>query len=134
MGMIREKIKIRSSVDNEWIEVSALIDTGASTSFLRTDIAKRADVRTFPFKGILEVGDSRKVSVEGAGLVQADIQGEQLALDVVVKQDLPEEMVIGANLLQHCDAQIDMQKDGFKMGKCKPKTLRLVSLRMVENA
>lgn len=136
MGLIREKVKIRPSIDKEWIEVSALVDTGASTTILKSDIAKSMGLNIFPTDKInVEIGDSsRKVlksDSEGVGLVQLEIQNEKVTLGIVAKSDIPEEMIIGANLLQECDAKIDMENDKLIMGKCKPKIMRLVSLRMV---
>ena len=122
MGLIIKPTSITGDKGNTTVQ--ALFDTGAYSSFLRRDIAQRvgtivATPTAIKFtmadgRGTLEVGD-----VITLDIVIGDVT---VFFTVYVVDELAEEMIIGADMLQRWKIRLDPEQEQISVD---PQALRL---------
>ncbi|XP_046142813.1 uncharacterized protein LOC123988077 [Osmia bicornis bicornis] len=104
-----------------------LIDSGATCSLVKEDIAKRANCKieltVVTVKGI---GD---VELAAIGITTTVVQTENVTLEmdllVVSDSDIPYDVIIGRNVLAQGGLQIVTKEDGTsQLLRCPPKVLR----------
>ena len=122
MGLIIKNTAITG--DKGSINVQALFDTGAGASFLRKDIAEKIgtviitptvlDFSLADGKGSLQVNEAVYLDVEVADLT--------LFFTFMVTDELGEEMIIGADMMQRWKIRLDPEQEDISID---PRALRL---------
>lgn len=107
-------------------EVKALFDSGASASFVRTDIADKVGyIFSFRDKREIIVADGSRKSYDNrvlpAGFMLNDCP---IVSEFKVVDNLSEEVIVGADTLQRNKITLDFDKDEVNTDKC-PKFDRL---------
>lgn len=111
MGLIVKPVEIVGNKGRA--KVRALFDTGASSSFLRKDIAER--VATFgplpnPRKFLLGDGKNAILAQEFAA-VDIIIKGVTVFFPLWVVEQIGEEIIIGADMLQRWKIRLDPETE-----------------------
>lgn len=121
--IIREKVEVIGMKKLE--KVDALIDTGASTSYLRKDLADEIGAFVLPNKTLTKVGDGRLIEgFEGsAGIVIRNCPLRLLSINII--KECTEKLVLGADFLQEHKANVDLENDKLII-KCPLKEEMLV--------
>ena len=107
-------------------EIDALIDTGASASYLRKDLADEIGAMIFPDSETkTRIGDGRKIKgVEGAAvIIIRNCPMKPSSINII--ENCPEELVLGADFLQEHKANINMEDDKLKI-KCPPRKMEML--------
>jgi len=118
MTLIRKKIEILGTKGKK--EINVLFDSGSSRSLIREDIAREISKmieypRPDKFRAINETIIEAKKSTPLA----FDLNGCSLAHDFKVIDNLDEEAVIGADLMQLKKIKIDMEKEYIDTSQCE---------------
>jgi predicted aspartyl protease len=114
MSILHEKVVFKGLIGSK--EVDALIDTGASHSFLRKDIADEIGAwRGGPVEKIV-IADGNEIGVE-KGLTIVEIRGCVIGAVARIMEKSPEQAVIGVDFLQAFKSRIDMENDKLTI-KC----------------
>ncbi|MDH7486480.1 MAG: retropepsin-like aspartic protease [Anaerolineae bacterium] len=111
MGLIIKPVEVIG--DRDRVQVQALFDTEASASFLRRDIAE--SVATFsrwpaPWKFVLGDGKNTIEAQDFVG-VHITIKGVTVFFPLLVVDQIGEEMIIGADMLQRWKIRLDPEKE-----------------------
>jgi len=133
MGFIKQKIRI-GDTKADYL-VNALIDTGSNATIIREDVAINAGLvikEPERARNDMTTADKKKSKISGISLIKMKIQGCTVDANVAIKKDLVEEAIIGTNILQDFESDIDMEKDTFKIRKCALKEIIIVSSRITE--
>jgi clan AA aspartic protease len=143
MGKIMTKLKLTNNTDYDkaiegsiprdavrWVEVEALVDTGATQLALPEDIVKRLGV---PTAGTRRAKDARGITIELAwvGGLRIEILGREMTGDALVlpKGATP---LIGQIPLEQLDLIVDPKTREARVNPASPD-LPLLDLMMVAN-
>lgn len=122
MGTICESMNIGGK------KIKAMIDSGANTNFMRKDFAREIGLKGVKIRAETTVGDARKqVGMEEYAVVGVNIQRCKTAIPVIIREKMPEKVILGTSFLQEFEVAIDFEKDKLKIKRCIPKQLRMVS-------
>lgn len=112
MGLIKKQIEVYGSKGKKLCKT--LFDSGASTSFIREDIAKDlSDVSRLAFPMDFTLGDKSVMRVEYTTDLQVRIEGHDLIHMFSVNPKLSYEMIIGADFLQRWKIRLDPVSEDF---------------------
>jgi hypothetical protein len=122
MGLIVKPTNLTG--DKGSATVQALYDTRASASFLRREIAERiATVSALPSAHRFTLGDGKDVlRVQEAVNLDITIDEVIVFFNVLVVDELGEEMIIGADMLQRWKIRLDPEQEE---GYIDPRVTRL---------
>ena len=122
MGLIVKPTNLTG--DKGSATVQALYDTRASASFLRREIAERiATVSALPSAHRFTLGDGKNVlRVQEAVNLDITIDEVIVFFNVLVVDELGEEMIIGADMLQRWKIRLDPEQEE---GYIDPRVTRL---------
>jgi hypothetical protein len=111
MGLIVKPTNLTG--DKGSATVQALYDTRASASFLRREIAERiATVSALPSAHRFTLGDGKDVlRVQEAVNLDITIDEVTVFFNVLVVDELGEEMIIGADMLQRWKIHLDPEQE-----------------------
>ena len=106
MGKIVKEFEFKG--DKGKVKVKALMDTGASVSLVRKDIAEKISSRFLEFSGItLRKVDGKKwKKVKKAIHVVVVMKGKELDFRFYVIDDMPREAIIGVDFMQAWEIKI----------------------------
>ena len=124
MGEIKQSLEI-GHVGN-WVRVSAIYDTGATTSYLKEYYAKK--INAIPIQNVTTIlGDGRKVK---GWISQINVKiGNRIGLvDVIVVPNLDGELLIGQDFMQKNDIKLDMRREKLLFGTGQPKLKKIYRL------
>jgi len=124
MGEIKQTLEI-GHVGN-WVRVSAIYDTGATTSYLKEYYAKK--INAIPIQNVTTIlGDGRKVK---GWISQINVKiGNRIGLvDVIVVPNLDGELLIGQDFMQKNDIKLDMRREKLLFGTGQPKLKKIYRL------
>lgn len=122
MGLIIKPIRITGDKGNATVQ--ALFYTGAGASFLRREIAEKiATIVTTPSVLNFTLGDGKGVlQVREAVHLDIAIGEVTVFFTLLVVEELAEEMIIGANMLQRWKIRLDPEQEEVSID---PRALRL---------
>ena len=116
MGKIVKEFEFRG--DKGKAKVKALMDTGASVSLIRKDIAEKIASHFLRFSGITlsKVDGKRWKRVREAVHVVVVMKGKELDFRFYVIDDMPREAIIGVDFLQTWEIKLFPKKHDFSIG------------------
>ncbi len=122
MGIILKPTVITG--DKSSATVEALFDTGAGASFLRKDIAQRVGtVVVTPTTINFTLGDGKgNLPANEAITLDVTVEGLTIFFTFLVVDELGEEMIIGADMLQRWKIRLDPEQEGVSID---PQVMRL---------
>ena len=122
MGLIVKPTNLTG--DKGSATIQALYDTRASASFLRREIAERiATVSALPSAHRFTLGDGKNVlRVQEAVNLDITIDEVTVSFNVLVVDELGEEMINGADMLQRWKIRLDPEQEE---GYIDPRVTRL---------
>lgn len=93
--------------------VQVLFDTGASSSFIRRDIAQSsATILRLPSPQIYTLGDGvGRLRATETAVLYVTIKGIRISDNFIVVPRLSDEMIIGANTLQKWRVKLDLENE-----------------------
>ncbi len=109
--VIEKKIKLRGSKGEK--ELTAVFDSGATYSCIRTEIAKELDTLlalTEPIKFVTAESD-RQIKAESRVLLDFYINGYRFSDEFIVIENLSEDVIIGATTMQKWRLKLDFEKE-----------------------
>ena len=111
MGVIFNRIKLVGSKGEKKIE--AMYDSGASFSFIKTDLAKKLGIiEKLPTPLSFETAkEGEKVTVYERVTLDFYIEGIRLSDEFFISDDLSEQVIIGAKTMQAWRLKLDFEQD-----------------------
>lgn len=122
MSRIKESVTIIGAKGTK--DIKALIDTGASTTHIREDLADEVGAIKVPINGTTELGDGTEIPTT-RGFAGITINGCTVGVMGKLAKKLSRELIIGADFLQNVNAKVDLENDKLII-KCPPKKHFLV--------
>ena len=116
MGKIVREFEFRG--DKGKARVKALMDTGASVSLIRRDIAERITSHFLKISGITlrRVDGKMWKKVREAVHVVVVMKGKELDSSFYVVDDMPREAIIGVDFMQKWEIKLYPKKHDFSIG------------------
>jgi predicted aspartyl protease len=111
MGMIMKDYTVTGNSDSAAVRV--LYDTGAGASFVRRDVAEPLGmIVPTPTPISFTMTDGQEVfTVDQAIYLDLDVDGTRLAYTFYVVNDLAEELIIGADMMQRWKISLDQDNE-----------------------
>ena len=115
MGMIIEEYNVTGNRRADTVRV--LYDTGASSSLIRRDIAEPlGDFAVSPIPREFMMADGEGTfTVDQVITLAIDVEGNPLVYTFYVADDLAEELVIGADMMQVFKITLDMENEAVSI-------------------
>ena len=113
---IYRNLRVRSSKGA--MEVRALFDTGASFTVVRRDIAERiGHILPTDVKEVVLADGKTKLKVLGYVPISTVLEGSPMDDIAYVVEELAEELIIGAKVMEFYDIKLDPSKNKIIVGK-----------------
>ena len=115
MGMIYKAYTITGGRGSGTVQV--LYDTGSSSSFVRRDIAERLGnvIRTMRPTTFTMADGQETLTVDQEVELYVDVDGDALRYHFFVTDDLAEELVVGADMMQRFKISLDMDNEAVSI-------------------
>ena len=115
MGIIIKEYEVTGSRDTDTVRV--LYDTGAGSSFVQREIAEPlGDFATSPVPLTFMMADGQETfTVDQVITLAVDIEGSPLVYTFYVGEDLAEELIIGADMMQKFRITLDMEGESVSI-------------------
>lgn len=116
MGKVIGRFKFRG--DRAKVLAEVLMDSGASVSVIRRDIAERLSANFLDLKPrILRMVNGREWLTVGQGVyLEVDMKGKSLDGKFYVVNDMPREVIIGVDFMQAWEIKLDVKNHDFTIG------------------
>ena len=110
MGLIIKEQTVKGTRRSDTARI--LYDSGASSSFIRRDIADLLG-DTSPTVSPLQfiIGDGQMISADQTINLEIEMNGITVEYRFLVLDDLPEEIIIGADLMQKWKISLDLENE-----------------------
>jgi predicted aspartyl protease len=113
---IYRNLRVRSSKGA--MEVRALFDTGASFTVVRRDIAEKiGHILPTDVKEVVLADGKTKLKVLGYVPISTVLEGSPVDDIAYVVEELAEELIIGAKVMEFYDIKLDPSKNKLIVGK-----------------
>ena len=111
MGIIVKDYKATGSRDTDTVRV--LYDTGAGSSFVRRDIAEPlGEFAASPVSMTFMMANGQETfTVEQVITLAVDVEGTPLVYTFFIADDLAEELIIGADMMQKFKISLNMEEE-----------------------
>lgn len=111
MGLLIKRLQVIGDKGTRRLQV--LFDTGASSSFVRRDIAGfLATILRLPSPQVYTLGDGvGRLRATETAVLYVTIKGIRISDNFVVVPRLSDEMIIGANTLQKWRVKLDLENE-----------------------
>ena len=115
MGMIIEEYTVTGNHGTDTVRV--LYDTGASDSLVRRDIAEPlGDFAVSPIRREFMMANGQGTfTVDQVITLAIDVEGTPLVYTFYIADDLSEELVIGADMMQRFKITLDMEGEAVSI-------------------
>ena len=115
MGMIYKAYTVTGNHRSDAVRV--LYDTGASSSLVRRDIAEPlGDFAVSPIpREFMMANGQGTFTVDQVITLAIDVEGDPLVYTFYVADDLAEELVIGADMMQRFKITLDMDNEAVSI-------------------
>ena len=122
MGLIIKNYTVTGDKDSATVQ--ALLDTGAGASFLRRDIAERVGtIAPIAQPQRFTMADGKEaLTVDETVNLNVTMEGVSLFFTFLVIEELGEEMIIGADMMQRWKIRLDPEQEAVSID---PLALRL---------
>ena len=116
MGKIVREFEFRG--DKGKAKVKALMDTGASVSLIRKDVAEKISSKFYGFSGLTlrKVDGQEWKKVKSFIPIVVVMKGKELVFNFFVVDDMPREAIIGADFMQSWEIKLYPKKHDFSIG------------------
>jgi len=112
MGIIKKKIKVAGSKLERECEV--LFDTGASSCFVREDVALQlGQAVKAPYPLAFRLGNNTVMTADRTITLFLDMKGHKLSFYFLVVAELPYEVIVGADFFQKWKIKLDPITEDF---------------------
>lgn len=101
-------------------EIVALIDTGATHSFLRKDLV---GAESLGEQHYVRLAEDREVTATGPISVNMELGGELTTIMLYILSDMREDLILGVDWLRREGAVIDLNWEGMYVGKVKRRAV-----------
>ena len=101
MGTIRQNVEMMRT-DGKYLKVKALIDSGASSSFITKKLAKRLGLKE-QVKDMMILGDGTEIEV-GLTVALIRIKGWRMPIKLGITDIDGDDMIIGVDFMQEHDS------------------------------
>ena len=111
MGLIIKEYTVTGNRNNDTVRV--LYDTGAGASFVRRDIAEplgNIDISPVPMNFVMANGQET-FTVEHVINLAVDVDGTPLVYMFYIAENLAEELIIGADMMQKFKISLDLDNE-----------------------
>ncbi|MFQ5770975.1 MAG: retropepsin-like aspartic protease [bacterium] len=117
MGLIIKQLILEGDKGKK--EIAALFDTGASASFIRRDVAKNlATIVRLPKSWRFVQGDGKnEIIIQESIMVHLTINDVTVFQQIFVANELSEELIIGADTMQHWKIRLDPENEDVIIDK-----------------
>lgn len=110
MGLIYKDVLLKGDKGGKGF--NALLDNGASESFIRRDLAQQiATISKLSIPREFELGKGILLVEESTPILDVEVDGFRLFWHFLVVPDLSEELIIGADFLQRWKIRLDPEKE-----------------------
>ena len=111
MGLIIKEYEVTGNRGSDTVRV--LYDTGAGASFVRRDIADNlGDIVGTPTPVRFMMADAREgFTVDQVIPLNVNVDGTQLMFSFFIVDDLAEELIIGADMMQRWKISLDLDDE-----------------------
>ena len=115
MGLIIKEHTVTGTRRNDMVRT--LYDTGASASLVRRDIAEPlGDIAASPISMELMMANGQGTfTVDQVITLAIDVEGTPLVYTFYIADDLAEELVIGADMMQRFKITLDMEGEAVNI-------------------
>ena len=115
MGMIVKEYTVTGARGSDTVQV--LYDTGSSSSFVRREIAERLGnvVRTMRPTTFTMADGQVTLTVDQDVELYIDVNGDTLRYHLFVADELAEELVVGADMMQRFKITLDMDNEAVSV-------------------
>ena len=115
MGMIYKEYTITGGQGSDTVRV--IYDTGSSSSFVRRDIAEKLGnvIRTMRPTTFTMADGQETLTVDQEVELYIDVDGDSLRYHFFVTDDLAEELVVGADMMQRFKITLDMDSEAVSI-------------------
>lgn len=123
MGLILKKLKITGDKGETRLEV--LFDTGASASFIRSDVVNKiATTLKLPSPETYTLADGiGKLRVTETAVLYVYVEGVRISDNFIVSPRLSEPVIIGASTLQKWRVKLDLEEERIIVDKTMTRLL-----------
>ena len=111
MGLIAKRLRVAGDKGQRRLQV--LFDTGASVSFIRSDVVdKLATTLKLPSPEVYTLGDGvGKLRISETAVLYVYIDGVRISDNFIVSPRLADPVIVGANTLQKWRVKLDMENE-----------------------
>ena len=111
MGIFIKEYNVTGSRDSDTVRV--LYDTGAGSSFVRRDIAEPlGEFAASPVSMTFMMADGHETfTVDQVITLAVDVEGTPLVYTFYIGDDLAEELIIGADMMQKFRISLNMEEE-----------------------
>jgi predicted aspartyl protease len=111
MGLIVKRLRVAGDKGQRRLQI--LFDTGASVSFIRSDVVdKIATTLKLPSPEVYTLGDGvGKLRVSETAVLYVYIDGVRISDNFIVSPRLADPVIVGANTLQKWRVKLDMENE-----------------------
>jgi predicted aspartyl protease len=111
MGLLVKRLRVAG--DKGQRRLAVLFDTGASVSFIRSDVVdKIATTLKLPSPEVYTLGDGvGKLRVSETAVLYVYIDGVRISDNFIVSPRLADPVIVGANTLQKWRVKLDMENE-----------------------
>ena len=122
MGLIIKEYAVTGNRRGDTVRV--LYDTGAGASFVRRDIAEPlGDIVNTPSRvQFMTANAEETLTVDQVAILDVEVDGTQLGYTFYVAEDLAEELIIGADMMQKFKISLDLDSESVSID---PRSLYL---------
>lgn len=115
-GKIIAKVTFRG--DRASAEIEALLDSGASVSVIRRDVADRLAGHFLDLKPrtLRRVNGHEWVAVRSVATLEVDMKSKSLDGQFYVIDEMPREVIIGVDFMQRWEIRLDPKAHDFTIG------------------
>lgn len=125
---VREKVVISTVDESRNVEVMALFDTGAKSTFIDEEVAKKLGYRRYPKPVKIPLAVKGEVGeVVGESTLLFTIAGCKIPFGYTARvvRNLAEEVIIGSSFMEEFDIELDLKEGKARLLKSPPE-LRLI--------
>src|SRR5712692_4114199 len=112
MGLIYKKVLVKGNKGKRTLRV--LMDTGASSTVIRSDIARKLGTPAPLARKILAEFASGKGEVKELISLSLQIDGHEVVTPALLHDDLSEELLIGAEFFQRYKILLDTEREDIR--------------------
>ena len=124
MGLIYKKVLVKGNKSKRTLRV--LMDTGASSTVIRSDIARKLGTPAPLARKILAEFASGKGEVKEMISLSLQIDGHEVVTPALLRDDLSEELLIGAEFFQRYKILLDPEREDIRFTDSEALKVKII--------